>query len=228
MPLVQRLLPSRSATWRAAAAGAAFALLSLASLDGAFAERPVKLVAFGDSLTAGYGVAADEAFPAKLQRALRDKGYAVEVVNAGVSGDTTSGGLDRLDWSIPDGADAAIVELGANDALRGLDPAVTRKALDQILSRLQGKGIKVLLAGMRAPPNMGTEYTARFDAIFPELAKAHGVALYPFFLEGVAGERALNQPDGLHPLPAGVDIIVRRILPDVEALLGALPAKPKS
>jgi acyl-CoA thioesterase-1 len=188
----------------------------------------VKLIAFGDSLTAGYGVAADEAFPAKLQRALRDKGYAVDVVNAGVSGDTTSGGLDRLDWSIPDGADAAIVELGANDALRGLDPAVTRKALDQILSRLQAKGIKVLLAGMRAPPNMGAEYTARFDAIFPELAKAHGVALYPFFLEGIAGERALNQSDGLHPLPAGVDIIVRHILPDVEALLGALPAKPKS
>jgi acyl-CoA thioesterase-1 len=192
------------------------------------AERPLKLVAFGDSLTAGYGVTADQAFPTKLEKALRDKGYAVDVINAGVSGDTTSGGLDRLDWSIPEGTDAAIVELGANDALRGVDPAVTRKALDQILGRLKAKGIKVLLAGMRAPPNMGADYAGRFDAIFPDLAKAHGVALYPFFLEGVAGERGLNQPDGLHPLPAGVDVIVRGILPDVETLLGNAPTRPKS
>jgi acyl-CoA thioesterase-1 len=222
----------RPAAWRIAAGAAALIVMSFLAIGAGSgteaAERPLKLVAFGDSLTAGYGVAADEAFPAKLEKALRAKGYAVDVINAGVSGDTTSGGLDRLDWSIPEGTDAAIVELGANDALRGVDPAVTRKALDQILSRLKAKGIKVLLAGMRAPPNMGADYAGRFDAIFPELAKAHGVALYPFFLDGVAGQRALNQPDGLHPLPAGVDVIVRGILPDVETLLGNAPTKPKS
>ncbi|MGD9844983.1 MAG: arylesterase [Variibacter sp.] len=228
MPLVQRLRPASPAAWRIAALVVALVCVALLPARTGAAERPLKLVAFGDSLTAGYGVAANEAFPAKLERALRDKGYAVDVINAGVSGDTTSGGLDRLDWSIPEGTDAAIVELGANDALRGVDPSVTRKALDQILGRLKAKGIKVLLAGMRAPPNMGTEYAGRFDAIFPDLAKIHGVALYPFFLEGVAGKRALNQPDGLHPLPAGVDVIVRGILPDVETLLGNPPDKPKS
>jgi acyl-CoA thioesterase-1 len=215
-------------------AAAVLVIMAAALVTGAVpfgavaAERPIRLVAFGDSLTAGFGVAADEAFPAKLQAALRAKGYAFEVINAGVSGDTASGGLDRLDWSIPDGTDAAIVELGANDALRGVEPTVTRNALDQILERLKAKGIKVLLAGMRAPPNMGEAYASQFDAIFPDLAKAHGVPLYPFFLEGVAGHRALNQPDGLHPLPAGVDVIVRRILPQVEALLGTVAAKPKS
>ena len=207
---------------------AALVLAGATSWGARAAERPVKLVAFGDSLTAGFGVSAQDAFPAKLERALRAKGYAVEVINAGVSGDTASAGLERLDWSIPEGADAAIVELGANDALRGVDPAVTRRALDAILTRLKAKGIAVLLAGMRAPPNMGQAYVAQFDAVFPDLAAAHRVPLYPFFLEGVAGQRALNQADGLHPLPAGVDVIVSGILPQVEALLASVAAKPRS
>jgi acyl-CoA thioesterase-1 len=207
---------------------AALVVLALVAAGGAAAgEKPVKLVAFGDSLTAGYGVAADAAFPARLQAALRARGHAVTVVNAGVSGDTASGGLDRLDWSIPDDADAVIVELGANDALRGIDPETTRKALDRIVARLQEKGISVLLAGMRAPPNMGADYAARFDALFAAVAQARKVPLYPFFLDGVAGERGLNQADGMHPLAAGVDVIVARILPAVEALLASAAAKPR-
>ncbi len=197
------------------------------------AERPVKIVALGDSLSAGYGVAANEAFPVRLERALRDKGLAVEMINAGVSGDTTTGGLARFDWSVPQGTEAVILELGANDALRGIDPAITRDALDQILKRLQARGIAVLLAGMRAPPNMGPDYTRRFDAIYPELAKAHGVPLYPFFLDHVAGDSALTQQDGMHPTAAGIDVIVKGTLPQAEELVQtalqrrrvAIPAK---
>lgn len=183
------------------------------------AERPVNIVAFGDSLTAGYGLAASEAFPAQLQRALDAKGLAVKVMNAGVSGDTTVGGLSRLDWSVPDGTDAVILELGANDALRGFDPAITRKALDTMLRRFQERKIAVLLCGMVAPPNLGAEYGRAFNSIYPDLAAQTGAILYPFFLAGVAADRKLNQGDGLHPTATGVGVIVDRILPQVMALI---------
>ncbi|WP_423963242.1 arylesterase [Bradyrhizobium sp.] len=183
---------------------------------------PIKLVVLGDSLSAGLGLKAADAFPAKLQKALRDKGMKIDVSNAGVSGDTASGGRDRLDWSVPEGTDAVIVELGANDALRGMDPAITRQALSDILSRLKSRGIAVLLCGMLAPPNYGHDYADRFNPIYPELAKSHGVALYPFFLDGVAADAKLNQADGIHPTPEGVDIIVDRILPSVQAFLGTI------
>jgi acyl-CoA thioesterase I len=183
------------------------------------AERPVNIVAFGDSLTAGYGLAANEAFPAQLQRALDAKGLAANVVNAGVSGDTAVGGLSRLDWSVPNGTDAVILELGANDALRGFDPAITRKALDTMLRRFQERKISVLLCGMVAPPNMGAEYGHAFNSIYPELAAQNGAILYPFFLAGVAADPKLNQRDGLHPTAAGIAAIVDRILPRVEQLI---------
>jgi acyl-CoA thioesterase I len=183
------------------------------------AERPVNIVAFGDSLTAGYGLAANEAFPAQLQRALDAKGLAANVVNAGVSGDTAVGGLSRLDWSVPNGTDAVILELGANDALRGFDPAITRKALDTMLRRFQERKISVLLCGMVAPPNMGAEYGRAFNSIYPELAAQNEALLYPFFLAGVAADPKLNQRDGLHPTAAGVAAIVDRILPRVEQLI---------
>jgi acyl-CoA thioesterase-1 len=183
------------------------------------AERPVNIVALGDSLTAGYGLAANEAFPAQLQRALDAKGLAANVVNAGVSGDTAVGGLSRLDWSVPDGTDAVILELGANDALRGFDPAITRKALDTMLRRFQERKISVLLCGMVAPPNMGAEYGHAFNSIYPELAAQNGAILYPFFLAGVAADPKLNQRDGLHPTAAGIAAIVDRILPRVEQLI---------
>jgi acyl-CoA thioesterase-1 len=181
--------------------------------------KPIKLAVLGDSLTAGYGLPASAAFPVRLQKALQDKGIAVNIINAGVSGDTATGGRDRLDWSIPEGTEAVIVELGANDALRGVDPATTRAALEDILKRLKARNISVLLCGMYAPPNLGADYGARFNSIYPELAKAYGVPLYPFFLDGVAGDAKLTQPDGLHPTAAGVDIVVQRILPTVEAFM---------
>ena len=183
------------------------------------AEHPVNIVAFGDSLTAGYGLATNDAFPAQLQRALNAKGLAVNVVNAGVSGDTAAGGLARLDWSVPDGTDAVILELGANDALRGFDPAITRKALDTMLRRFQARKISVLLCGMVAPPNLGVEYGRAFNSIYPDLATQTGAILYPFFLTGVAANPKLNQSDGLHPTAAGVAVIVERIMPDVEQLI---------
>jgi acyl-CoA thioesterase-1 len=183
------------------------------------AERPVNIVALGDSLTAGYGLAANEAFPAQLERALKAKGAAVKIVNAGVSGDTATGGLARFDWSVPDGTDAVILELGANDALRGFDPAITRKALDTMLHRLQERKIPVLLCGMMAPPNLGAEYGRAFNAIYPDLAAQTGAILYPFFLAGVAADPKLNQSDGLHPTAAGVAVIVARMLPEVEKLI---------
>jgi acyl-CoA thioesterase-1 len=181
---------------------------------------PVKIVALGDSLTAGLGLPAEAAFPAKLNAALKHKGIAATVANAGVSGDTATGGLERLDWSVPDGTDAVILELGANDMLRGVDPKVTRKALDAIVTKLQTRHVAILLCGMKAAPNMGADYVREFDAIYPALASTHGVVFYPFFLEGVAADRSLNQPDGLHPTAAGVDVIVERILPKVEELIG--------
>jgi acyl-CoA thioesterase-1 len=184
--------------------------------------KPVKMVVLGDSLSAGLGLSASAAFPAQLQKALKTKGITVDMINAGVSGDTSSGGRDRLDWSVPEGTEAVIVELGANDALRGTDPKVTRSALTDILTRLKARGIAVLLCGMVAPPNYGADYSARFNAIYPDLAKSFGVPLYPFFLEGVAADARLNQADGLHPTAEGVDVIVRNILPAVEAFLGAI------
>jgi acyl-CoA thioesterase-1 len=180
----------------------------------------VTVVALGDSLVAGYGLAGADAFPSRLQQALVGKGFAVQVVNAGVSGDTAAGGLARLDWSVPDGTDAVILELGANDALRGFDPAVTRKALDAILRRLAARKIPVLLCGMLAPPNLGAEYGRAFNAIYPDLATQYGAILYPFFLAGVAADPTLNQRDGLHPTAAGVAVIVERIFPAVEQLIG--------
>jgi len=208
-----------------AVAVAALAVVSAAAQPGS-AGRPVKIVALGDSLTAGLGLPADAAFPARLQRALAQKGIAAEVINAGVSGDTTADGLSRVDWSVPDDADAVILELGANDALRGLDPAQTRANLEAILRRLAARRLPVLLAGMRAPANMGADYVKAFDAIYPALAAAHGVILYPFFLDGVAGERGLNQGDGIHPSAAGVDVIVAKMLPQVEELVACARAHP--
>jgi acyl-CoA thioesterase-1 len=187
-------------------------------------ERPINIVAFGDSLTAGYGLPANEAFPVQLQRALGAKGLSVNVANAGVSGDTATGGLSRLDWSVPDGTDAVILELGANDALRGFDPDITRKALDTILHRLKDRRISVLLCGMVAPPNLGAEYGRAFNSIYPDLAAQYGAILYPFFLTGVAADPKLNQRDGLHPTAAGVAAIVDRILPQVEQLIARAKA----
>ena len=198
---------------------------AFAQTPAAASDRPVKMVVLGDSLSAGLGLPATSAFPVRLQKALADKGIKVDMTNAGVSGDTSSGGRDRLDWSVPEGTEADIVELGANDALRGIDPAVTRAALTEILTRLKARKIAVLLSGMLAPPNYGTEYAARFNAIYPELSKSFGVPLYPFFLEGVAAEAKLNQADGIHPTADGVDVIVKNILPMVEALVGTVSAQ---
>ncbi len=195
---------------------------AFAQTSAAITAAPIKTVVLGDSLSAGYGLAGSDAFPAKLQNALKINGIDIEMINAGVSGDTSSGGRDRLDWSVPKGTQAVIVELGANDALRGIDPAVTRAALTDIVTRLKARGIAVLLCGMLAPPNYGSEYSARFNAIYPDLAKSLGVPLYPFFLEGVATDAKLNQADGLHPTAEGVDVIVKNILPVVEAFLGAI------
>ena len=194
----------------------------------AIAAEPLRIVAFGDSLTAGLGLSEKDAFPVKLQAALKAKGHDVEVINAGVSGDTASGGLARLDWSVPDRTGAVILELGANDALRGVEPAATRKALDDTIHRLKSRNIPVLLAGMQAPRNMGPDYIAAFDRIYPELAKEHGVLFYPFFLEGVAAQSQLNQRDGIHPTAEGVEVIVRGILPYVEKLIAETQANRKN
>ena len=182
-------------------------------------DKPVKMVVLGDSLSAGLGLAVASAFPARLQKALKDRGIDVDMINAGVSGDTSSGGRDRLDWSIPEGTQAVIVELGANDALRGIDPKITRAALTDIVSRLKGRGVAVMLCGMLAPPNYGSDYADRFNSIYPDLAKAFDVPLYPFFLAGVAADAKLNQADGIHPSAEGVDIIVKIMLPTVETFL---------
>jgi acyl-CoA thioesterase-1 len=193
-----------------------------APAEAAAPAKPVKMVVLGDSLSAGYGLPADAAFPARLEKALKNNGIEVDIGNAGVSGDTSSGGRDRLDWSVPEGTEAVILELGANDALHGTDPAVTRAALSDILTRLKARGVAVLLCGMLAPPNYGSDYATRFNAIYSELAKSFGVPLYPFFLEGVAADARLNQADGMHPTAEGVDVIVKNILPTVQAFLGTL------
>ncbi|MEJ0070784.1 MAG: arylesterase [Pseudomonadota bacterium] len=184
-------------------------------------DRPLKLLALGDSLTAGYGLPSDLSFSAKLEAALKAQGLNVTVINAGVSGDTSAGGLARLDWLLADKPDAVIVELGANDGLRGLDPQVTYDNLDAVLARLRQRQIPVLLAGMYAPPNLGRDYGAQFNGVFPRLAEKHAALFYPFFLDGVAAESALTQADGMHPNAAGVGVIVDRMLPYVKKLIGA-------
>jgi acyl-CoA thioesterase-1 len=197
-------------------------LMAALTAAGPVFAQPVKMVVLGDSLSAGLGLSGPAAFPARLQKALKDNGIEVDMINAGVSGDTSSGGRDRLDWSIPAGTEAVIVELGANDALRGTDPAVTRAALSDIVSRLKARKIAVMLCGMLAPPNYGQDYAAQFNTIYPDLAKKFDVPLYPFFLNGVAADPKLNQADGIHPTAEGVDIIVRRMLPTVQAFVGTI------
>jgi acyl-CoA thioesterase-1 len=185
----------------------------------AAARAETKILAFGDSLTAAYGLPKNEGFPAVLQAALRARGIAATVIDGGVSGDTSAGGRARLEWSLAANPDFVILELGANDALRGLDPAAVEANLDAILTRLKERGLPVLLAGMLAPPNLGEDYGNRFNALYPRLAERHKVALYPFFLDGVAMQAALNQGDGLHPNARGVAAIVDRITPYVMRLV---------
>jgi len=186
---------------------------------------PLRIAALGDSLTAGFGLRPDEAFPAALQRELAARGHAVEMINFGISGDTTAGGVSRVSAVIRAKPDGVILELGANDALRGFDPALAEANLDRIISMLRAEGIPVMLTGMRAVMGMGRRYGEEFAAIYPRLAAKHGLRLYPFFLEGVAGDPALNLPDGLHPTAQGIREIVRRILPDVEAFLKDIAAR---
>src|SRR5215210_5960550 len=208
---------------RLAAAALAF-IAAMLSVPAQAADQPVRIVVLGDSLSAGFGLAAQDALPAKLEHALKAKGHAVTIENAGVSGDTAAGGLARLDWSVPEGTDAVILELGANDALRGSDPKTTRASLEAIIRKLKERRIAVLLAGMLAPRNFGPDYVNAFDPIYPELAAEHGLILYPFILEGVAGDRALNLADGIHPTAAGVDVIVKGMLPKAEELIAQVKA----
>ncbi|MBZ9675305.1 arylesterase [Mesorhizobium sp. ES1-1] len=201
-------------------------ILLILALCGAMSSsraEPFKIVGFGDSLMAGYGLGPGEGFTDKLQAALRAKGHDVTVANAGVSGDTTSGGLARLDWSVPDGTQLVILELGANDMLRGVSPDIARKNLDAMLGKLKQRKIPVLLAGMLAAPNLGVEYKTAFDGMFPDLAAKYGVPLYPFFLDGVVGQPGLRLNDGLHPSAKGIDRMVERILPTVEKAIAAVP-----
>lgn len=180
----------------------------------------MKLLMLGDSITAGYGLAKEEALPARLEALLRAAGETVQVIPAGVSGDTTAGGKSRLDWALADQPQAVIVALGGNDGLRGLPPADTYANLDAILTRLKARGIPALLAGMLAPPNLGADYGRDFAASFQRLSQAHPEAVfYPFLLEGVAGDPELNQPDRIHPNPRGAEEVARRMLPAVRELL---------
>ncbi len=211
--------------------------LSLGAPDIAWAQAPSapaaasnsaprRLLAFGDSLTAGYGLAPEDTFPVKLQARLQADGFKVDVTNGGFSGDTTAGGLARVKWVLADRPQYALIEFGANDALRGLDPQLARANLVKILDKMKDDGVRVLLIGMRAPANWGPDYEQAFDSLYPDLAKQYGVPLYPFFLDGVALDPGLNQPDGLHPNADGVDVIVARIAPAVEKLLRTKPARP--
>ena len=195
------------------------ALISATAVPAADTGKPVKIVALGDSLTAGLGLPEKDGFVLRLQAALAAKGFAAEIANAGVSGDTAADGLARLDWSVPPGTQAVILELGANDMLRGIRPQVTRDALETILRRLADRHVAVLLCGMRAAPNLGADYGQSFERIYPELAGKYGVLLYPFFLDGVAADLSLMQHDGVHPTAAGVEVIVAHVLPKVEELI---------
>lgn len=194
-------------------------ILSAGPAMSADPAKPIKIVAFGDSLTAGFQLQPDQSFPAQLGTAAQARGLNVEILNAGVSGDTTAAGLERFDWAVPDGTQAVILELGANDGLRGIEPAIARKNLETIITRLKARKIDILLAGMKAPKNWGEEYATAFDSMYADLAAAHGLLLYPFFLEGIALDPKLNLDDGLHPNPKGVAVIVDRILPKVEELV---------
>jgi acyl-CoA thioesterase-1 len=198
--------------------------VSLVTVTTAEPNEPI-IVVLGDSLAAGLGLPEDQAFPAQLEKALKAKGHEVTVVNAGVSGDTAANGLARFDWAVPPEASAVIVELGANDALQGLPPEATKKALEDILKRLQAKGLPVLLAGMEAPRNMGKDYVEEFNAVYRDLAARYDVVFYPFFLDGIVGDTSLFQGDGLHPNAAGVAKIVNGIMPKVEELLAKIPPK---
>ncbi|NKK62546.1 arylesterase [Rhizobium leguminosarum bv. viciae] len=184
--------------------------------------RTINLVGFGDSLMAGYQLPPGDGFPEKLQAALKAKGLDVTIANAGVSGDTTTGGLARIDWSVPDGTDGVILELGANDALRGIPPEESEKNLDQMITRLKERGIAVLLAGIIAPPNMGADYAARFNPIYQKLSEKHGLPLYAFFLDGVALEAGLKLDDGMHPNTKGVDVMVEKMEPAVTNFVEAI------
>jgi len=217
LPEFLKAKPTSYGHWRRLVQAAVFGAVLAAASPGA--ARTIRLVVLGDSLTAGLGLPASKAFPAQLQAALRAKGWDVDVLNAGVSGDTAADGLQRYDWAVPADADAVIVELGANDMLRGLKPETTKAALSAILDKARAAHLRTLLAGMRAAPNLGAEYDHAFDAIYPALAGQYDVALYPFFLEGVAGDPKLNQADGLHPTAEGVGTIVERIEPSVEGIL---------
>lgn len=198
----------------------AAAAVSLAPVRASAEESVV--VVLGDSLVAGYGLEQGEAFPERLESALLQKGHNVRVINAGVSGDTTAGGLSRLDWSVPDEADGVIVELGANDALRGIEPGASKANLASIIERLQAGGKKVLLAGMMAPPNLGESYGEAFNGMYHALSQQYDVPLYPFFLDGVAAVPALNQADGIHPTADGIAIMVERFLPTAERFVESL------
>lgn len=209
------------------------AMTAIMCLTLAFAAAPraasaadgITLVGFGDSLMAAYNLQASEGFPARLEAALRERGHDVTIFDAGVSGDTTSGGLARLDWSIPDGVDGVILELGANDALRGLPPEKTRENLDAMIARLKERGIAVLLAGMLAPPNMGAGYETAFNAIYPELAAKYELPLYPFFLDGVTGNQDMLLSDGMHPNTSGINTMVEKFVPVAEQFLAGINAE---
>lgn len=187
----------------------------------------LNIVAFGDSLMAGYELSAGDAYPAKLEAALKKDGIAAVITNGAVSGDTSADGLSRLDWTIPDGTDAVLLELGANDALRGLSPADTRRNLDAMITRLKERRIAVMLFGMLAPPNMGKDFSTAFNAIYPDLAKAHDVPLYPFFLDAIVTESGLKLADGMHPNPKGVDRMVEQTLPAVKTFISTLKLRAK-
>ena len=222
IPMINGFAGLAAGKFLAALSGILLLTLGLATASVARAE-PLRLLVLGDSLVAGYGLPPGQSFPDQLQRDLAARGTEISVINAGVSGDTTAGGLARLDWSLADDPQAVIIVLGGNDMLRGLPPEGTAANLDTIISRLRGRGVEVLLAGMMAPRNMGADYVAAFDAVYPALAAAHDIEFYPFFLDGVALDPALNLDDGLHPNQRGIAEISRRILPTVERLLARVP-----
>jgi len=205
-----------------------FTVIAVSLIFAAAANaRTINLVGFGDSLMAGYQLPPGDGFPEKLQAALKAKGLDVTIANAGVSGDTTTGGLARIDWSIPDGTDGVILELGANDALRGIPPEESEKNLDQMITRLKERGIALLLVGMMAPPNMGADYAARFNPIYRKLSEKHGVKLYAFFLDGVALDAGLKLDDGMHPNAKGVDVMVQKMEADVTNFVGTISSVKK-